>query len=261
MEDDDDASIGLPSLNSAAFSGPRGSTSALLDLDTQMDSDQEDLDPEISLGSLNTTSDLASNLAGVIASNMIQAAIAGAMQPRPPQGPRRESGPRAGAAPRGYRKQSSSELDTDLDFDGEDFEMLDQSELNQLDPVGGGQGKLIEATLRHRAATITLKLVKSPGGEALANTSFSVLTPGGDVIRELIGAFPALVLAEGEYVAIARHEGKTYQNVFRVHTTRDADIEIEMKDVDMKDSEMKGADPREARPGVPAPPAGDEPPQ
>ncbi len=140
MEDDDDGSIGLPSLNSAALSGPRGSTSALLDLDTQMDSDQEDFDPEISLGSLNTTSDLASNLAGAIASNMIQAAIAGALQPRPPQGPRRERGPRPGAAPRGYRKQSSSELDTDLDLDGEDFEMLDQSELNQLDPFGGGQG-------------------------------------------------------------------------------------------------------------------------
>lgn len=138
MEDDDDASIGLPSLNSAAPSGHRGSTSALLDLNTEMDSDQEDL--ELSLGSLNTTSDLTSNLAGVIASNMIQAAIAGAMQPRPPQGPRRESGPRAGAAPRGFRKQSSSELDIDLDYDGEDFEMLDQSELNQLDPFGGGQG-------------------------------------------------------------------------------------------------------------------------
>ncbi|XP_051995954.1 reticulophagy regulator 3-like [Xyrauchen texanus] len=136
MEDDDDASIGLPSLNSATLSGPRGSTSALLDLDTQMESDQEDFDLELSLGSLNTTSDLTSSLAGVIASNMIQVAIAGAMQPRPPQGPRRESGQRAGP-PRGYRKQLSSELDTDLDLDGEDFEMLDQSELNQLDPFGG----------------------------------------------------------------------------------------------------------------------------
>jgi hypothetical protein len=124
-------------------------------------------------------------------------------------------------------------------------------------------GKLIEATLRHRAATITLKLVKAPGGEALANTSFSVLTPGGDVIRELIGAFPALVLAEGEYVAIARHEGKTYQNVFRVHSTRDADVEIEMKDVDMKDAEMKGGvDPADSASGASvAPAAGDEPPQ
>ena len=87
-------------------------------------------------------------------------------------------------------------------------------------------GKLIEATLRHRAATITLKLVNAAGGEALANTSFSVLTPGGDVIRELIGAFPSLMLAEGEYVAIARHDGKTYQNVFKVQSTKDADVEI-----------------------------------
>ncbi|RTL86574.1 MAG: hypothetical protein EKK29_08805 [Hyphomicrobiales bacterium] len=91
-------------------------------------------------------------------------------------------------------------------------------------------GKLIEATLKHHAATITLKLVKAPGGEALANTSFSILTPGGDVIRELIGAFPSLVLAEGEYVAIARHEGKTYQNTFRVQSTKDADVEVVLKD-------------------------------
>jgi hypothetical protein len=87
-------------------------------------------------------------------------------------------------------------------------------------------GKVIEATLRHRAATMTLKLVNAPGGEALANTSFSVLTPGGDVIRELIGAFPALVLAEGEYVAIARHESKTYQTTFKVQSTADRDVEI-----------------------------------
>ncbi|QGM47516.1 hypothetical protein [Methylocystis heyeri] len=91
-------------------------------------------------------------------------------------------------------------------------------------------GKLIEATLRHHAATMTLKLVNAPGGEALANTSFSVLTPGGDVIRELIGAFPSAVLAEGEYVAIARHDGKTYQNTFKVQSTKDAEVEIVAKE-------------------------------
>ena len=90
-------------------------------------------------------------------------------------------------------------------------------------------GKLTEATLRHRAATMTLKLVNAPGSEALANTNFSVLTPGGDVIRELIGAFPALVLSEGEYVAIARHEGKTYQSVFKVQSTLDRDVEVVAK--------------------------------
>ncbi|XP_072549556.1 reticulophagy regulator 3 [Salminus brasiliensis] len=136
MEDDEDASLGLPSLGSAGLSGPRGSTtSALLDLDAQLDSDQEDLD--LSLG---VASDLTSDLAGILASNMIQAAISGAMQPRPPQGPRREGPPRAGAQ-RSYRKQSSSELDTDLDLEGEDFEMLDQSELNQMDPSGGAGGR------------------------------------------------------------------------------------------------------------------------
>ena len=87
-------------------------------------------------------------------------------------------------------------------------------------------GKLVHATLRHRAATLTLKLVNAPGGEALANTSFTILTPGGDVIRELIGAFPSLVLAEGDYVAIARHDGKTYQNEFKVQSALDRDVEV-----------------------------------
>lgn len=90
-------------------------------------------------------------------------------------------------------------------------------------------GKVIEATLRHRAATMTLKLVNAAGGEALANTSFSVLTPGGDAIRELIGAFPSLVLAEGEYVVIARHDGKTYQTTFKVQSTLDRDVEVPVR--------------------------------
>ncbi len=87
-------------------------------------------------------------------------------------------------------------------------------------------GKLTDATLRHRSAVMTLKLVGAPGGEALANTSFTILTPGGDVIREMIGAFPSLVLAEGEYVAIARHDAKTYQATFKVDSTLDRDVEV-----------------------------------
>lgn len=87
-------------------------------------------------------------------------------------------------------------------------------------------GKLTDATLRHRSAVMTLKLVTDPGGEALANTAFTILTPGGDVIRELIGAFPSLVLAEGEYVAIARHDTKTYQTIFKVSSTLDRDVEV-----------------------------------
>jgi hypothetical protein len=87
-------------------------------------------------------------------------------------------------------------------------------------------GKLVDVTLRHHCATLTLKLVNAPGAEALANTTFTVLTPGGDVIRELVGAFPSLVLAEGEYVVVARHDAKTYQSVFKVQSGMDRDVEV-----------------------------------
>lgn len=87
-------------------------------------------------------------------------------------------------------------------------------------------GKLTDATVRHHAATMTLKLVNSPGSEALANTAFTILTPGGDVIREMIGAFPSATLAEGEYIAIARHDGKTYQATFKVVSGADRDVEV-----------------------------------
>jgi hypothetical protein len=87
-------------------------------------------------------------------------------------------------------------------------------------------GKRIDVTIRHRCATLTLKLVNKAGAVALANTTFTVLTPGGDVIRELVGAFPSLVLAEGEYVVIARHESKVYQSTFQVQTGMDRDVEV-----------------------------------
>ena len=87
-------------------------------------------------------------------------------------------------------------------------------------------GKLTDITINHRAAAITLKLVTQKGGEALANTAWSVLTPGGDVIKELIGAFPRVILATGEYRAIARNEGKIYQRDFKVAAGVDGDVEV-----------------------------------
>ena len=87
-------------------------------------------------------------------------------------------------------------------------------------------GKLADITVTHRAAAITLKLVAEKGGEALANTAWSVLTPGGDVIKEALGAFPRVILAEGEYRAIARNEGKVYEREFKVVTGVDGDVEV-----------------------------------
>ena len=87
-------------------------------------------------------------------------------------------------------------------------------------------GKLTDVTVTHRAAVILLKLVGDRGGEALANTAWSVLTPGGDVIKESIGAFPRVVLAEGEYRAIARNDGKMFEREFKVITGVDGEIEV-----------------------------------
>jgi hypothetical protein len=86
--------------------------------------------------------------------------------------------------------------------------------------------KLTDVTITHRAAVITLKLVSDKGGEALANTAWSVITPGGDVIKESIGAFPRVVLAEGEYRAIAKNEGKVYERPFNVVNGVDGEIEV-----------------------------------
>ena len=87
-------------------------------------------------------------------------------------------------------------------------------------------GKLTDVTITHRAAVITLKLVSEQGGEALANTAWSVLTPGGDVIKESTGAFPRVVLSEGDYRAIARNEGKVYERAFNVVNGVDGEVEV-----------------------------------
>jgi len=87
-------------------------------------------------------------------------------------------------------------------------------------------GKLTDVTVNHRAAVIMLKLVGEAGGEARANTSWSVITPGGDVIKESTGAFPRVVLAEGDYRAIARSDGRTYERNFKVITGVDGEVEV-----------------------------------
>jgi hypothetical protein len=86
--------------------------------------------------------------------------------------------------------------------------------------------KLTDVTVTHRAAVITLKLVSDKGGEALANTAWSVITPGGDVIKESIGAFPKVVLSEGEYRAIAKNEGKVFERPFNVVNGVDGEVEV-----------------------------------
>ena len=87
-------------------------------------------------------------------------------------------------------------------------------------------GRLTDVTVTHRAAAIMLKLVSRRGGEALANTDWAVVSPAGDTITESKGAFPRVILAEGEYKVIARNDDKVYQHDLRVITGVDGEIEV-----------------------------------
>ncbi|MGF0538250.1 hypothetical protein ACQQ2Q_09670 [Agrobacterium sp. ES01] len=87
-------------------------------------------------------------------------------------------------------------------------------------------GKLTEATIQHRAAQVNFKLVSEHGGEAIADTAWSVLANSGDIVSESVSAFPTMVLAEGEYTAIARNKDKIYQKDFTVVAGVNSDVEL-----------------------------------
>ncbi|XP_058904252.1 reticulophagy regulator 3 isoform X1 [Kogia breviceps] len=117
LDDEDDTSIGMPSLMYRSPPGaeePQGPPA----------SRDEAALPELLLGALPAGSDLTSNLASLVSQGMIQLALSGASQPGPAGLPPRR-------ATRGVLRAPSSDLDTDAE--GDDFELLDQSELNQLD--------------------------------------------------------------------------------------------------------------------------------
>lgn len=91
-------------------------------------------------------------------------------------------------------------------------------------------GKLTEATVYHKAAQVTLKLVNEPGGEALANTSWMVLTPSGDTVTESVGAFPTLVLGEGDYTLVAKNQDRIFTRNFTVEAGFDREVEVVAED-------------------------------
>lgn len=87
-------------------------------------------------------------------------------------------------------------------------------------------GKLTEATVEHRAAQLTMKLVREAGGEAIADTHWSILTESGDIVRESVGAFASMVLAEGTYTINAKNRDRNYQRDFTVVAGRNQDVEV-----------------------------------
>lgn len=87
-------------------------------------------------------------------------------------------------------------------------------------------GRVTEAIVNHRAATMTLKLVRERGGVALAGAEWTIETPGGDIVAEAAGAFPSVDVAEGTYNVLARHNDRDYRGQMKVEGGINRDFEI-----------------------------------
>lgn len=87
-------------------------------------------------------------------------------------------------------------------------------------------GKLTEATVAHAVGKATFKLVMRSGGEALADTQWTITTPQGDVIKESAGALPTHMLAPGSYVVNARSQGRLFRREFTLQHNDALQVEV-----------------------------------
>ncbi len=87
-------------------------------------------------------------------------------------------------------------------------------------------GKLTEATIDHKAAKVTFKLVYQKGGEALADTQWSLLSPTGKLIKKTAGALPTHYLAAGDYTLLAERGDKKYSQHFSITAGDTKQIEV-----------------------------------
>jgi hypothetical protein len=87
-------------------------------------------------------------------------------------------------------------------------------------------GKLAETTFNHDAARITFRLVDHPGGEALADTTWTIAAPDGEIVKESAGAFPSHILAAGSYKVTARHGLANYVQDFVVKGGENRQVEV-----------------------------------
>lgn len=90
-------------------------------------------------------------------------------------------------------------------------------------------GKITEAVIDHDAGKVTLKLVQRPGGEAVADTRWTVYNASGDVVKESAGAFPTHILAAGEYRVAAQHGERQYAGAFTVAAGDSKLVEVLMQ--------------------------------
>ncbi|ORE96524.1 hypothetical protein ATO13_06660 [Stappia sp. 22II-S9-Z10] len=87
-------------------------------------------------------------------------------------------------------------------------------------------GKLTRVSLRHAAGTVRLKLVRDNGGEALANTAWTVYSGDGEAIYERVGAHANVTLAAGTYEVVAQHRDIEFRRSFTVKSGEEADVVV-----------------------------------
>jgi hypothetical protein len=87
-------------------------------------------------------------------------------------------------------------------------------------------GKLTETTVIHQASRVTFKLVRRAGGDAIADTQWSVINRQGDIVKETAGALPSHLLAPGSYTVNARSQGQTYRRTFAVRAGETTQVEV-----------------------------------
>jgi preprotein translocase subunit YajC len=90
-------------------------------------------------------------------------------------------------------------------------------------------GKITEAGIDHDAGKVTLKLVQRSGGEAAADTRWTVYNAVGEVIKESAGAFPTHVLAAGDYRVAAQHGDQQYAGAFTIGAGETKLVEVLMQ--------------------------------
>lgn len=87
-------------------------------------------------------------------------------------------------------------------------------------------GEITDAKLKIMAAEVTLKLASQSDGEALADTAWTLLGASGDVLTESSSAMPTMILAEGNYTAVARNQDSLYEKNFTVAAGVNQDVEL-----------------------------------
>jgi hypothetical protein len=87
-------------------------------------------------------------------------------------------------------------------------------------------GKLSEATLTHAAGMATFKLVARSGGDALADTEWSLVNAHGEIVKESSGALPTHILAPGTYTVRAKNGGEVFQKTFTLRAGDSVQVEV-----------------------------------